>query len=88
MLVTRHREKLLNALIYFSENVMNPSKTKYYKLLNYLDFMHFQRTGRSVTGLDYFAYPRGPLPKALSKEWDNPKQDFNQYLQTTTKSFS
>lgn len=78
---------MLNALIYFSENVTNLSKTKYYKLLNYLDFTHFRQTGRSVTGLEYFAYPRGPLPKALSEEWDNPQQDFNQHLQTTTKTF-
>ena len=50
------------------------TKTKYcyalklLKLLHFLDFRHFKETGRSVTGLDYFAYPMGPVPKKLYKE--------------------
>ncbi len=76
MLVNRNREKLLNALIFFSENVQYPGKTKLFKLLNYLDFLHFQKTGRSVTGLEYYAWDRGPVPVDLYKEWKRPKKDF------------
>ena len=80
MLVSRQREKLLNALIYFCENVLYPGKTKLYKLLHYLDFLHYQETGRSVTGLDYYAWERGPVPVALHEELERPKPDFIEHL--------
>lgn len=85
MLVSRKREKLLNALIYFSENVLNPGKTKLYKLLNYLDFLHFQETGRGVTGLTYYAWKWGPVPVELHEELSAPKPDFNAHLVKETK---
>lgn len=80
MLVTREREKLLNTLIYFSVNVPNAGKTKLFKLLNYLDFLHFEKTGRSVTGLVYQAWERGPVPHELFNELKAPKPDFNAHL--------
>ncbi len=80
MLVTREREKLLNALIFFSENVMHPGKTKLFKLLNYLDFLHFEKTGRSVTGLQYSAWERGPVPVELNRELKHPRKDFISHL--------
>jgi uncharacterized phage-associated protein len=76
MLVIREREKMFNALIFFTENVRNAGKTKLFKLLNFLDFEHFQKTGRSVTGLDYSAWERGPVPKALYDEWKRPTKEF------------
>lgn len=76
MLVTRERNKMFNALIYFSENVLYPGKTKLFKLLNFLDYSHFQKTGRSVTGLEYFAWERGPVPQELYKEWKRPTEEF------------
>jgi uncharacterized phage-associated protein len=76
MLVSREREKMFNALVYFSQNVLNPGKTKLFKLLNFLDYAHFQKTGRSVTGLRYAAWERGPVPVDLYKEWKNPSQEF------------
>ena len=76
MLVTREREKMFHALIYFSRNVLNPGKTKLFKLLNFLDFSHFQKTGRSVTGLDYSAWKMGPVPEKLYREWENPSPEF------------
>lgn len=87
MLVTREREKLLNALIYFSENVRFPGKTKLYKLLNYLDFFHFNKTGRSVTGLQYEAWEHGPVPKELHEELKKPKKDFTSHLLKSKKKF-
>jgi len=87
MLKTREREKLINALIYFSQNVINPSKTKIFKLLNYLDFLHFEKTGKSVTGLKYFAWDRGPVPEELYNEWKAPQKDFNLHLKKAKKAF-
>ncbi len=76
MLVSREREKMFNALIYFSENVLYPGKTKLFKLLNFLDYTHFGKTGRSVTGLEYFAWERGPVPVDLFNEWNHPSEEF------------
>ena len=87
MLVTHEREKLLNALIYYSENVLYPGKTKLFKLLHFLDFLHYKNTGRSVTGLDYFAWARGPVPKELYNEWDKPKPDFIEHLAKKSERF-
>jgi uncharacterized phage-associated protein len=38
------------------------------KLLYFLDFIHFKQTGKCVTGLDYYAWKRGPVPKKLFDE--------------------
>jgi uncharacterized phage-associated protein len=72
MLVEHSREKLINSIIYFLKNTKNCGKTKLFKLLYYLDFMHFRETGRSVTGLDYYAWDFGPVPKKLYDEINNP----------------
>ncbi|MBI4774759.1 MAG: SocA family protein [Deltaproteobacteria bacterium] len=68
MIITHHREKLINAIIYLAENTKYCGKTKLLKLLYFLDFRHFKQTGRSVTGLDYFAWEMGPVPKDLFEE--------------------
>ena len=68
MIVTFNREKLLNAIVYFAMNTKYCGKTKLLKLLYFLDFMHFKQTGKSVTGLDYFAWEMGPVPKDLFEE--------------------
>ncbi|MBL7179253.1 MAG: SocA family protein [Desulfobacterales bacterium] len=68
MIITHHREKLINAIIYFSENTQKCGKTKLLKLLYFLDFRHFKQTGKSVTGLDYYAWDMGPVPRDLFNE--------------------
>ncbi len=68
MIVTHHREKLINAIIYFAAHTKYCGKTKLLKLLYFLDFSHFKQTGKSVTGLDYFAWQMGPVPKELFEE--------------------
>ena len=65
MIITHHREKLINAIIYFAKNTTYCGKTKLLKLLYFLDFYQFKQTGKSVTGLDYFAWKMGPVPKEL-----------------------
>ena len=83
----RQRLKLLNALIFFSENVLHVGKVKLFKLLYFLDFIHYSETGRSVTGLTYNAWPKGPVPVSLNDEWDNPSRDFGQYVTRLNRSF-
>jgi uncharacterized phage-associated protein len=68
MIITYHREKLINAIIYFAKNTLYCGKTKLLKLLYFLDFRHFKENGKSVTGLEYFAWKMGPVPKDLYEE--------------------
>ncbi len=71
MLITHDRERLINAIIYFAENTNNCGITKLMKLLFLLDFEHFKSTGRSVTGQDYYAFPKGPVPGEIHAELSN-----------------
>lgn len=80
MLIEHNREKLINAIIYFLKNTKSCGKTKLFKLLYYLDFMHFRETGRSVTGLDYFAWKFGPAPKSLADEFSSPPADLKENI--------
>lgn len=68
MIITHHREKLINAMIYFATHTKYCGKTKLLKLLYFLDFKHFKQTGKSVTGQDYFAWEMGPVPRELFEE--------------------
>jgi uncharacterized phage-associated protein len=69
MFVSRDREKLLNALVYFIRETKHAHTLKLFKLLNFLDFEHFRQTGRTVTGLEYQAFKNGPVPRELWKEF-------------------
>ncbi|MGU3665057.1 Panacea domain-containing protein [Methylobacterium sp. A49B] len=75
MLVLHEREKLIQAIIFFAMNTRKLGKTKLYKLLYFLDFEHYKLTGRSVTGLNYNAWPMGPVPVALHEEITMPSED-------------
>src|SRR3989344_7847794 len=81
MLITHEREKLLNAIIYFAAHTLHCGKTKLFKLLCLLDFEHFRLTGRSVTGLKYYAWEKGPVPVALEDEWGEFKPDLDSAIQ-------
>jgi uncharacterized phage-associated protein len=75
MLLNHEREKMMNAIIFFANHTKYLGKVKLFKLLYFLDFEHFKETGRSVTGLDYFAWPKGPVPVKLVDEIESPKAD-------------
>ena len=75
MLISHEREKLCEAIVFFAKNTRKLGKTKLFKLLFFLDFEHFKLRGRSVTGLNYFAWPRGPVPKSLFEEFGHPGED-------------
>ena len=49
-------------IIRFFAKQLAPYKTALNKLLFYTDFLHFKRTGRSITGLQYAAIDLGPVP--------------------------
>jgi uncharacterized phage-associated protein len=78
MLIDHEREKLINAIIFFAKNTHQLGKIKLYKLLYLLDFEHFRDTGRSVTGLEYFAWPKGPVPVELHNEVAAPQKDLSE----------
>lgn len=70
-----NRDRLLNAVVFFAENVCNCGKTKLFKLLYLLDFEHFRQTGKSVTGGEYQAWKFGPVPVNLAEKWDSMDTD-------------
>jgi uncharacterized phage-associated protein len=86
MLINHKREKLLNALIYFSKNTRVCGKTKLFKLLYFLDFIHFRETGKSVTGLSYYAWDKGPVPQDLFHELKQPDKDLEETVILLNKS--
>lgn len=86
MLITHEREKLIQAINYFSRNTKNCGKTKLFKLLYFLDFEHFKETGRSVTGMDYYAWAMGPVPTALFNEIKNPGEDLSNAFSFESRS--
>lgn len=60
-----YRNKLLNAVLYFSKNTKHSNTTKICKLLYYFDFEHFVQTGYPAIGLQYYSFQRGPVPKSF-----------------------
>ncbi|MCQ4437482.1 Panacea domain-containing protein, partial [Clostridioides difficile] len=68
MFTNPDRQKLVEAVLFFATHVKKLGKVKLFKLLYFLDFEHFRDTGRSVTGMDYDAWKRGPGPEALHNE--------------------
>lgn len=63
-----NRAKIIEAIKYFSKKLKTPSKMMIYKVLAELDYRHFQKTGMSVTGLDFYAWEKGPVPADFDKE--------------------
>lgn len=86
MLVGRSKEKLRNAVVYFVQNTKYCGKTKLFKLLYFLDFEHFAQTGRSVTGLEYFAWPKGPVPVEIFDEVETPGTVLNGVVEVTKRT--
>lgn len=68
MSLNMYRNKLLNAILFFSQNTLFCNKTKLLKLLYHLDFIHFKQTGYPSIGLTYYTYERGPVPVRFWKE--------------------
>lgn len=61
-------EKLRNLILYLSKKSENDSKfgsMKLNKLLFFIDFYFYRRTGKSLTGEIYQKIQKGPAPKAM-----------------------
>lgn len=54
------KKKVLNMILALSEKVI--LKTKLLKEMFYADFIHYQKTGASITGLEYAKITYGPVP--------------------------
>ena len=81
MLVSRSRNKLINAILYFAEHTRGLGKIKLFKLLYLLDFEHFRQTGRPVTGMEYRAWKMGPVPAELVQVWDDLDADLAEAIE-------
>lgn len=75
MLILHEQEKAYNAIKYFYEHTGMCEKKKLFKLLYALDFEHFAKTGRTVTGYNYQAWRMGPIPVELDREIKNRSSD-------------
>lgn len=75
MFISHERQKLINAIIFFTRNTERCHTLKLFKLLNFLDFETYRQTGRTVTGQRYVAWPEGPAPAALWREFHDPQND-------------
>jgi uncharacterized phage-associated protein len=82
MNVSKEREKLFNAIIYFCNHTNYCHKLKLMKLLYYLDFWHFKETGKSVTNLNYKAWEMGPVSPKIYFELkpENNPSDLEEFL--------
>jgi uncharacterized phage-associated protein len=75
-----HREKLLYAMVFFVKRTKACHKLKLFKLLYFLDFDIYRQTGKSATGLRYFAWKMGPVPRDLYEELSDPAPDMKAAL--------
>ena len=73
---TLERQKLFEAIGFFTHSTKHCGLVKLFKLLYYLDMLHFRETGRPVTGLNYKALPYGPVPTELYDEVRHPSAEF------------
>lgn len=78
----QQREKVYQAFAYFlaEDEVLYPFKTKLFKLLFFTDFVHYEKYGRAVTGLDYYAWENGPVPKEVWHDWENSAPEFIEHF--------
>jgi uncharacterized phage-associated protein len=70
-----NKEKYINAILFFTENVKNLGRTKLYKLLYFLDFDHYEKYGKPVTGESYQNKDLGPVPVHAEEVINKMKED-------------
>jgi len=89
MLSNLPRQKLLNAILFFTKNIKHPYKLKIFKLLFLLDFKHIKEKGYPVTNLNYYSWKMGPVPRDLFNEIKSGiSDDFKQYIKFETITLS
>ncbi len=82
------REKLIHAMLYFTEKIQNSTlgKLKMLKLLYLLDFEHYRQTGRPSIGLEYRAWKMGPVAADLYDELKSPAPDIAKHIRITNRT--
>ena len=78
------RKKLFEAIEFFTKNTKSCGLVKLFKLLYYLDMLHFREVGRPVTGAQYRALPYGPVPNDLYDEIRDPNSDLSLVFEITS----
>ena len=86
-MIDRTNERLIHAMVFFIGKTKHCYKLKLFKLLYFLDFGHFRQAGRSVTGLEYFAWKMGPVPKSLYDKINSPGK-LKKFFAFTQERFS
>lgn len=67
-----NRDKYIHSILYFLEKINNQylGKTKLMKLLYFLDFGYYEKTGKSITNDKYVWYSHGPVPSRAGTTLD------------------
>lgn len=87
--IDRKKEKLLQCIVFFVRNTNCCGVTKLCKLLSFIDFEHYYKTGKTVTGQEYLAAPLGPVPISAYKEvTQNENRDLGLYGKVTTSDIN
>jgi transcriptional regulator with XRE-family HTH domain len=84
-------EKLREVLLYVLEKVgakPNVGETVLYKLLYFIDFDYYEKTGRSITGLGYTRNHYGPTPAIDFKQVVEGMENAGELERVETKYFN
>lgn len=84
-MIAYRKEKIKNAICYFASEHYKRTKsllfqTILYKFLAYLDFKSVEVTGKPSLGLEYTAYPKGPVPPEIRNKRYNYKTDCFEFI--------
>lgn len=64
-------DKVIDILLYLTENIESLYVTKALKIFYYLDFISLSERGAPITNDIYFKLPYGPIPSFIKNEIDN-----------------
>lgn len=85
MLFPNYISKIQNAAAFFVSNVEKPSAIKLYVLFYLLDFLHYAKTGRSVTAMTYSPVIDGIIPNNFSAVYENTLANPTYFLDNFSK---
>ena len=69
-----------NAINYLVENTKRCYEVKLFKLLFFLDFIKFKKTGRPFFNLEYSVHKSGPVPDYLFKDFKRTQSEFKEFF--------
>lgn len=78
--ISFERERIQNVALFFVKNTKNVSVAKLCKLFYFLDMEEYLKTGFPVTGLQYRAKSRGPVPIEIWADVQNKKAEQYTYF--------